>query len=187
MLMLLAMLMLILLQVVGRYVFQNPPPWTEEAARFCMIWCGLLGAGSALFHRADPKLTKGVTSSKALPALLLRAVRWLAISVFVFPWLIYGPGFVFRHYFRATEAMKLEQRGNRRDCPGGGFDPARLRVRADGRVGRTLPGRGPRCMRLFVSGVVQETNVFSPIPTGWDSFFQSVLGSPNTSPSRRRT
>lgn len=25
-------------------------------------------------------------------------------------------------------------------------------------------------MRLFVSGVVQETNVFSPIPTGWDSF-----------------
>ncbi|MDE0454851.1 MAG: M81 family metallopeptidase [Gammaproteobacteria bacterium] len=25
-------------------------------------------------------------------------------------------------------------------------------------------------MRLFVCGVVQETNVFSPIPTGWDSF-----------------
>ncbi|MXW20678.1 MAG: M81 family metallopeptidase, partial [Gammaproteobacteria bacterium] len=25
-------------------------------------------------------------------------------------------------------------------------------------------------MRLFISGVVQETNVFSPIPTGWDSF-----------------
>lgn len=104
-LMLVAMLMLVLLQVVGRYVFQNPPPWTEEAARFCMIWCGLLGAGSALFHRADPKLTKGVTSPKALPALLLRAIRWLAISVFVLPWLIYGPGFVFRHYFRATEAM----------------------------------------------------------------------------------
>ncbi len=29
-------------QVVARYVFNNPPAWTEELARFCQVWIILL-------------------------------------------------------------------------------------------------------------------------------------------------
>ncbi|HEY7804421.1 MAG TPA: TRAP transporter small permease subunit, partial [Orrella sp.] len=31
----------VMLQVIARYVFQSPPPWTEELARYAMIWAGL--------------------------------------------------------------------------------------------------------------------------------------------------
>ena len=34
---------LIAIQVVARYVFSEPPGWTEEGARYAMVWSGLLG------------------------------------------------------------------------------------------------------------------------------------------------
>jgi TRAP-type C4-dicarboxylate transport system permease small subunit len=37
-------------QIVSRYVLDNPSSWTEELARFLLIWIGLLG-GSYAFHK----------------------------------------------------------------------------------------------------------------------------------------
>ena len=37
------MLLLVVFQVVARYIFQAAPVWTEEGARYCMVWGGLLG------------------------------------------------------------------------------------------------------------------------------------------------
>lgn len=34
-------------QVISRYIFASPSSWTEEVARFLMIWVGLLGAAYA--------------------------------------------------------------------------------------------------------------------------------------------
>ena len=39
-----AMVALVLFQVAARYVFRAVPVWTEEIARYCMVWGGLLGA-----------------------------------------------------------------------------------------------------------------------------------------------
>jgi len=39
------MLIVIFYQVVARYVFNNPPTWSEELALLVMIWISLLGAG----------------------------------------------------------------------------------------------------------------------------------------------
>ena len=38
-----ALLLIVLAQIVSRYVFNNSLPWTEEAARYLMIWGVLLG------------------------------------------------------------------------------------------------------------------------------------------------
>ena len=38
------MVVLIGVQVVARYVWAAPPGWTEEGARYAMVWAGLLGA-----------------------------------------------------------------------------------------------------------------------------------------------
>ena len=38
----------ILLQVMFRYVLDLPLFWTEETARYCLVWASLLGAGVAL-------------------------------------------------------------------------------------------------------------------------------------------
>jgi TRAP-type C4-dicarboxylate transport system permease small subunit len=34
----------VFVQVVARYVFNQPPTWTEELARFCQVWIILLAA-----------------------------------------------------------------------------------------------------------------------------------------------
>jgi len=50
------MLLLVLFQVVARYIFQAVPVWTEEAARYSMIWGGLFGATVAFRGDLDPRL-----------------------------------------------------------------------------------------------------------------------------------
>jgi TRAP-type C4-dicarboxylate transport system permease small subunit len=35
-------------QVVARYVFNQPPAWTEELARFCQVWIVLLASSICL-------------------------------------------------------------------------------------------------------------------------------------------
>jgi len=38
----------VLLQVVSRLTLPNPPVWTEELSRFCLLFCAALGIGLAL-------------------------------------------------------------------------------------------------------------------------------------------
>jgi TRAP-type C4-dicarboxylate transport system permease small subunit len=42
-----ALLLIVLMQVVSRYIFNNSLSWTEEAARYLMIWGVLLGVSLA--------------------------------------------------------------------------------------------------------------------------------------------
>lgn len=39
-----AMVVVVTLQIFSRYVMPKPLPWTEEVARFCMVWLAYLGA-----------------------------------------------------------------------------------------------------------------------------------------------
>lgn len=41
----------IILQVVTRYVFSSPLSWTEELARFLLVWLTFLGAGYVMSRR----------------------------------------------------------------------------------------------------------------------------------------
>ena len=50
------MIVLVIFQVIARYVFRAVPVWTEEAARYCMVWGGLLGATIAFRADVDPRL-----------------------------------------------------------------------------------------------------------------------------------
>lgn len=47
-----AVCVVVLLQVLMRYLFAYPNPWSEEVSRFCFIWLSLLGASLAVEHRA---------------------------------------------------------------------------------------------------------------------------------------
>lgn len=46
-----AMLGLIILQVVSRYVFSSPLTWTEELARFSLLWFAFVAAGFVMARR----------------------------------------------------------------------------------------------------------------------------------------
>jgi len=49
---LIAVSVVVLLQVVMRYLFAQPNPWSEEVSRFCFIWLSLLGASLAVEKRS---------------------------------------------------------------------------------------------------------------------------------------
>ena len=80
--MLFVMVVAIFLQVVFRYVLDNPLAWTEESARFLLVWITFLGAAYAMVSGAHvgvdvvvnlfPKRLKNVTSCLA----------WLACMAF---------------------------------------------------------------------------------------------------------
>lgn len=101
------MLLLIVFQVLARYLFQSVPVWTEEAARYCMVWAGLLGATAAFKAESDPRLFPPPRSG---PRLKLAAAAWLrAVGVVVFlgPVLYHSDRFLARTWHRTSEAIGI--------------------------------------------------------------------------------
>ena len=107
------MLVLIAIQVVARYLFSEPPGWTEEGARYAMVWSGLLGSAVAFKAGTDPVMLR----LKAFEGNVFIAwVRAVSVVIFVAPILYFclvGPGqdlargFLARSASRNTEAIGL--------------------------------------------------------------------------------
>jgi TRAP-type C4-dicarboxylate transport system permease small subunit len=75
-------------QVISRYVFSSPSSWTEEVARFLMIWIGLLGASYAFrtrVHLGLDLLPKKLTgrSAEMLKLFTLTVVVLFSVTVLV--------------------------------------------------------------------------------------------------------
>ncbi len=92
------MAVLVIVNVISRYVFSHSFPWVEEASRYMMIWAAFLGAGPALRvggHIAIETLAQSVPPgvARALRALVvaivavtLVALIWLGIDYVDFAW-----------------------------------------------------------------------------------------------------
>ena len=102
------------LQVVARYVFAAPPVWTEEAARYAMIWVGLMGATMSFKARFDPALFTPVAGPGLMR--LIGAVQSAMVLIFVAPILYFSAvgsngtfarSFLGRAMRSASEAMDL--------------------------------------------------------------------------------
>ncbi|WP_419950524.1 TRAP transporter small permease [Candidatus Palauibacter sp.] len=81
----------VLLQVLMRYLFAAPNPWSEEVSRFCFIWLSLLGASLAVARRAHfrfdqvtgrlaPRMKRGVEAC-ARAAVLLFALLLIGTGI----------------------------------------------------------------------------------------------------------
>ena len=89
-------------QVIARYVFDQPPIWTEELARRAMIWAGLLGATVAFRARAEPTLFPGAVDVGGRAGLALAALRAAGVLLLAVPvlWFCFvGPGGGFARSF----------------------------------------------------------------------------------------
>lgn len=110
----------VMVQVVARYVLFSPPAWTEEMARYAMIWAGLMGATLSFKRRFDPALVNrapGVTEKgprAALMATVAGAFQGLVVLIYLLPILwhsFYGPNmnpersFLMRHSRMTAETM----------------------------------------------------------------------------------
>lgn len=99
-------------QAVARYILDQPPVWTEELARYAMVWAGLLGASCAYRAAADPTLFPGMAARGGAWAVL----RALGTALFVLPVLYYalfGPGwtlargYIARSWGRSADTVDL--------------------------------------------------------------------------------
>ena len=101
------MLMLVLFQVLARYIFQSVPVWTEEAARYCMIWGGLFGATVAFKTDWDPRL---IQPPKSGPKTWIFSAAWLracATVLFLGPVLYHSDRFLLRGLHRISDGLEV--------------------------------------------------------------------------------
>ena len=103
-------------QVIARYLLSQPPPWTEELARFAMVWAGLLGASCAFRQNADPSLFPDLQAPAGWAGKLRALLRTAGVVIFVSPILWYcffGPnmnparGYLARLLGRQAETMDV--------------------------------------------------------------------------------
>lgn len=91
-----AMVLIATWQVIARYLLASPPIWTEELARYAMVWGGLLGASCAFRAKADPTLFPGQREKDGAAGAVLAGLRMAGAGLFIVPVLYYsffGPGF----------------------------------------------------------------------------------------------
>jgi len=80
------MFLTMMFQIVVRYVFSSPPVWTEDVARYAMVWTGLLGATLSFKTRADAVLMQSILPKRPhILGLLAEAVHSAAVLTFVLP------------------------------------------------------------------------------------------------------
>ncbi len=92
-----AVFILVMAQILFRYVLKISAPWTEEAARFLMIWMALLAAGMA-FQKGQhfnidfvtDRMRPGLRSKLALITSFLDLVFILCIILWGIPFAILG-------------------------------------------------------------------------------------------------
>jgi len=101
------MLLLVLFQVLARYIFQVVPVWTEEAARYCMIWGGLFGATVAFRGDLDPRLIQPPSSGSKAWIAGATWLRGVATVVFLGPVLYHSDRFLARSLHRISEALEV--------------------------------------------------------------------------------
>jgi len=102
-----ALLILVIFQVVTRYLLHNAPVWTEEVARYCMVWGGLLGATVAFKEGSDPFLVPPPTKGNPLWLSGARILRAIATVAFLGPILYHSDKFLLRTWQRTTEALGI--------------------------------------------------------------------------------
>jgi TRAP-type C4-dicarboxylate transport system permease small subunit len=103
----LVMLAAVGLQVVARYVFFSPPSWTEELARYCMIWAGYLGATVSFYRREDPVLMGRRNIRAGTLSVFYVLVRNIAVLLFIVPIVYWSPVIIGHHMLRKTESMEV--------------------------------------------------------------------------------
>ena len=95
---LVAMVVLIFMQVIGRYLFGSAPSWTEELARYIHVWQVWIGASFAVKRGEHIRIEAFRNIFNALGRKVMDTVSiaiWFALAIFL---AIYGTDLVLMSY-----------------------------------------------------------------------------------------
>ena len=98
--------LLVLAAVFWRYVLQDALVWTEEAARYLMIWMGFLGAAVASREGGHIAID---TLLERLPPQVMRIVAWIISMVSIgFLLTVFWLGLVLAHRVQIQRTPSLD-------------------------------------------------------------------------------
>ncbi|MEP2715379.1 TRAP transporter small permease subunit [Pseudophaeobacter sp.] len=106
---LVGMALTVLLQIWARYGFDYPFSWTEELARYLMIWAGLLGATCAFKRRLDPTVVQVNPEDRGLGHKVIFALTVLIFLLPILYYSFYGPNMNFERGFLWRSSNRLSQ------------------------------------------------------------------------------
>ena len=101
------MAIVILLQVFLRYVVKASLPWSEELARYLMVWIGMMGASLAMAEGRHVGVTILVDRARGVTKTLLMAVALLLILGFLCLMLTQGVVLTGNIWLQRSPAMNL--------------------------------------------------------------------------------
>ncbi len=99
--------LLALLQILFRYVLKISAPWTEEAARYLMIWMALLASGLAFRngeHFNIDFLTSRLTPRRR--SFLIHSTNFLS-SIFILCVILWGIPFAQLGFFTISPGLQI--------------------------------------------------------------------------------
>lgn len=94
-------------QVVARYVFNQPPSWSEELARYCQVWIIILASSICL--RKGSHLAVDYLSRSFSPNLYrrLQGVLYALIGLYVTIVTIFGVRLMLVGHFQVSPALQI--------------------------------------------------------------------------------
>jgi TRAP-type C4-dicarboxylate transport system permease small subunit len=99
------MCVVVLLGVVTRYFLNDALPWTEEAARYTLIWLSWLGGGLAMRKGAHIAAELVIDCLPALPRKIVVTTGRIGVLLFLAICVWYGLELVNRVSFQSTIAL----------------------------------------------------------------------------------
>ena len=103
----LTMTVVVVAQVFSRYLFNHSLFWSEELARYLLVWLTFLGSTVAYFRFAHPAIN--LFTSRCTPAIrqMFFRLRLLLEAFFFFSLLFYGCHFAWFVRLQTTPALGL--------------------------------------------------------------------------------
>jgi len=96
-----------LIGILFRYVMTNPLPWTEELARYTMIWMGLLAVSMGVRREAHLGLNLIVNQLPNRIQWVIKYITRLLIGIFLYILMIYGYKMAMNGVHQTMPALRL--------------------------------------------------------------------------------
>ena len=102
-----AIFLLAMAQILFRYVFKISAPWTEEAARFLLIWMALLASGVAF--KNGEHFSIDFFTSRMGPRLRRSVSLWMSLlaGFFILAIILWGISFAKLGFFTISPGLQI--------------------------------------------------------------------------------
>lgn len=101
------MVIVVFLQVLFRFVLDQPLAWTEELSRYLLVWITFLGAGYAVSVKAHPSIELLFEKANKAVRRIMMVLSALLIVFFFYQVIINSFVFIERSMMQTSPALQL--------------------------------------------------------------------------------